>query len=240
MDKLMGLLFPLTWLGFVAAERIWPGRPQPRVRRWAAKGVIFFALGGLLSSALPPLWRGWMNGHRLMDLSGLGLAGALVAIPVFDLVGYWWHRLRHAATPLWRIHQLHHSAERLDAVGAFYFHPLETVAYAFLSTLLASVLGVSPAAAALTGYAGFFLSVFQHANLRTPRALGYLVQRPEQHALHHERGVHGRNFGGLALWDAVFGTYRNPPAFSGEVGFWDGASRRLGALLVGADVTRPR
>jgi hypothetical protein len=65
-----------------------PGRPQPRVGWWLPKGIVFF------------------------------FGGTLVGLVALDLVVYWWHRARHAWTPLWPLHQLHHSGERLDAVGA--------------------------------------------------------------------------------------------------------------------------
>jgi sterol desaturase/sphingolipid hydroxylase (fatty acid hydroxylase superfamily) len=52
--------------------------------------------------------------------------------------------------------------------------------------------------------------MFQHANLRTPRWLGYIIQRPESHGIHHERGLHAFNYADLPLWDMVFGTFRNP------------------------------
>jgi sterol desaturase/sphingolipid hydroxylase (fatty acid hydroxylase superfamily) len=136
---------------------------------------------------------------------------------------------------------MHHSAERLDTAGAFYFHPIETVLFAFVSTFGTGLLfGVHPLAAGLIGYFGFFISVFTHANLRTPRWLGYVLQRPESHAVHHQRGVHAFNYGALALWDAVFGTFRNPATFVEETGFWQGASSKVGSMLVGADVTQPR
>jgi hypothetical protein len=31
----------------------------------------------------------------------------------------------------------------------------------------------------------------------------------------------------------IFGTFHNPKVFDGEVGFYDGASRRVGDLLAG-------
>jgi sterol desaturase/sphingolipid hydroxylase (fatty acid hydroxylase superfamily) len=148
--------------------------------------------------------------------------------------GYWVHRLRHRA-PLWRFHQMHHSAERLDVAGAFYFHPLDTVVFAFLATFLASFVGRRSGAGGGGRLLRFFGAVFTHANLRTPRWLGFVIQRPEAHAVHHQRGLHSDNFGGLALWDAAFGTYRNPRTWTGVAGFWNGASRRMGALLAGAD-----
>ena len=56
-------------------------------------------------------------------------------------------------------------------------------------------------------------------NIRTPRLLGYLIQRPEQHGLHHERDVHAYNYASLMLWDLLFGTFRNPESFPTQYGF---------------------
>jgi sterol desaturase/sphingolipid hydroxylase (fatty acid hydroxylase superfamily) len=241
MEKVLGLLPPVLFVAFLLVERVFPARRLPRVRWWWLKGVAFFLVGGALVGSLPHLWAPWVRAHRLINLEGIGVVGGtVVAVVVTDFFGYWLHRLRHA-WPLWRLHQMHHSAERLDVLGAFYFHPLEVVLFAFVSTFVAAiVVGVSPPAAALTGFYGFFISVFTHANIRTPRWLGFVIQRPEAHAIHHERGVHAFNYGSLALWDAVFGTYRNPKTWEAQAGFWDGASGRMGSLLVGADVTEPR
>lgn len=241
MEKIIGILPPLTYLAFLLAERLWPARRLPAVRGWRLKGLLFFLASGVMFAALPPLWAPWVRAHRLLDAEPLGTVGGfLAAVLVTDLLMYWVHRGRHALPPLWRLHQMHHSAERLDVAGAFYFHPVEVVLVAFVTTFMASLLvGVGAPAAALTGYFGFFVSVFTHANVRTPRWLGFVLQRPESHAVHHERGVHGFNYGGLALWDAVFGTFRNPATRPAQAGFWDGASKRVGPMLIGADVTQP-
>ena len=82
-----------------------------------------------------------------------------------------------------------------------------------------------------------FNAMFQHANIRTPKWLGYIIQRPESHGVHHARGVHRYNYSDLPLWDIVFGTFRNPDAFEGECGLTPGASARLGAMLLGQDVS---
>lgn len=131
---------------------------------------------------------------------------------------------------------MHHSAERVDVMGAAYFHPFDIAAQTVVSTLVSALLGVTPEAAALAGLFLVFLGVFQHLNVRTPRALGLLVQRPESHSVHHERGVHAFNYGNLSLWDLAFGTFRNPGEFAAEAGFWDGASSRVGKILLGVDV----
>jgi hypothetical protein len=88
-----------------------------------------------------------------------------------------------------------------------------------------------------------FNALFQHANIKTPHWLGYLVERPESHAIHHGRGIHRYNYSDLPLWDIVFGTFRNPRTeeeVPAEAGFYKGASSRLLALLLGKDVTQPR
>jgi hypothetical protein len=97
--------------------------------------------------------------------------------------------------------------------------------------------GVVPEAAVIAGTISTGLAIFQHANLKTPAWLGYLVARPESHARHHERGVHARNYSDLPLWDILFGTFDNPETWQGLAGFYSGASRRLGALLCGRDIS---
>jgi len=66
-----------------------------------------------------------------------------------------------------------------------------------------------------------------------------ILMRPEAHALHHERGIHAYNYDSSPLWDAVFGTYRNPAGFPEQYGFWDGASTRVTSMLLGRDVGEP-
>ena len=58
-------------------------------------------------------------------------------------------------------------------------------------------------------------------------------QRPESHNLHHERGVHARNYGDLPLFDMIFGTFANPRAADNQVGFYDGGSARVREMLLG-------
>jgi hypothetical protein len=66
-----------------------------------------------------------------------------------------------------------------------------------------------------------------------------LLMRPAQHGLHDARGVHSFTFGNFALWDLMLGTFRNPVDFPAAYGFWDGASSKVGAMLIGRDVSEP-
>jgi hypothetical protein len=96
--------------------------------------------------------------------------------------------------------------------------------------------GAQAPAAALTGVVAAWHGIFQHWNVRTPRWIGWFVQRPEAHCLHHQRGVHARNYADFPLWDMLFGSYHNPEEFHGECGFDAPADRRLGAMLAWRDV----
>src|SRR5690606_2197241 len=108
------------------------------------------------------------------------------------------------------------------------------------SFMIYPLLGITPEAGmVVAGFIGFN-AIFQHANIPTPRWLGYLIQRPESHSLHHARGVHRHNYSDLPLWDMIFGTFRNPREFRDEQVFPGGASWRLLELLFFRDVSKPK
>src|SRR3546814_16253966 len=114
------------------------------------------------------------------------------------------------------------------------------IGWALLGSLcLVGGFGLSAEAAIVVSVVVTFLSMFQHANIKTPHWLGYLIIRPESHTLHHQRGVHRHNYCDLPLCDMNFGTFRNRRQWEGEAGFYDGASRRLGALPLGKETPRP-
>jgi sterol desaturase/sphingolipid hydroxylase (fatty acid hydroxylase superfamily) len=241
------LLDPLTLsvIGVFAALAIWetlfPARTLPRVRGWRTKGALAFATYLLISSYLPYVWADWLSPLQLADLSELGtLGGAAIGVLVYE-AGVWaWHR-SHASGFLWRwFHQWHHSAERLDTWGSFWFSPLDMAGWTALFSLALTVVGLSPQAIFATVCVTTFLSVFQHANVRTPRWLGVIVQRPESHSWHHARGLHAGNYSDLPLFDLVLGTWNNPREFAPEQGFHDGASSEIARLLAGRDLAEVR
>jgi sterol desaturase/sphingolipid hydroxylase (fatty acid hydroxylase superfamily) len=238
-EDILGLLTPVTYFMFLGAEAIWPARAFPAIRRWRLVGLGFLAAImtiGILTPMLLPVE--FLARHRLIDGTKLGVVGGtIVGLVALEFVGYWIHRAAHRFSFMWRfLHQMHHSVERIDVASSAVFHPFEVVYQTILGVLLGTfVLGLDPVAAAVLGYLGAFFGTFQHLNMRTPRWLGYVVQRPESHSIHHELNVHAFNYGNITLWDIVFGTFRNPERFEGRVGF---ASRpRYADMLVGRDVS---
>jgi sterol desaturase/sphingolipid hydroxylase (fatty acid hydroxylase superfamily) len=173
METLLGVLIPLTFVAMLALERLFPAQPLPRVRGWLLKGILFFVLGGAFASLLPALVTSLLGEHAPFNLSGLGtVVGGLVGFVAADLVSYAVHRLFHNVPFLWRwAHQMHHSAERLDVAGSAYFHPLDNLLQGGVNTFVLLSLGLSPSAAGLAGYVGFFVATFQHLNVHTPKLM---------------------------------------------------------------------
>jgi len=230
---------PLAALAiFVVADFVRPARKFPTIRYWKIRGVAFTVASLALATVLPFLWADWAAAHRLFDLTVLGsVGGGLVAFAGLQFFSYWWHRLAHNVPFVWRwTHQMHHSAERVDIWGALIFHPFDLAAFTAIQTIVPMLLGVTPLAALISASLASFYSLFQHANIRTPQWLGYVIQRPESHSVHHQRGLHAFNYGDLPIWDLMFGTFRNPATWEGEAGFADGASARVLAMLLGRDV----
>ena len=236
-------LLPVTFVALLVLERLVPAREQPRVRRWLGKGILFFVLVAAINAVVPAVAMTYLGSYSVFHLQNAGtIVGALALVLAGDVLGYWVHRGLHSFEPIWRwTHQLHHSAERMDMAGAAFFHPFDVLFQQVLPTIaLGLLLGVTPLAAAIGGFASFFFGVSPHLNVRTPAWLGYVLQRPEMHAVHHQRGVHAYNYGVLAFSDLLFGTWRNPEHFpEADFGFWDGASAEIGRMLVGRDVSRP-
>ncbi|MDO1559698.1 sterol desaturase family protein [Brevundimonas sp. 2R-24] len=181
----------------------------------------------------------WISGHALFHLAERldPVSASVVTFLVASLVAYGYHRAIHASDRLWRwVHQLHHSPTRIEALTAFYVHPFDALLATLLNAVIAYVLlGAGPFSAALALLYVTLLNLIAHADMRTPWWLGLLVQRPEMHRLHHERGAHRNNYG-LPLWDMMFGTWRNPRSGWVECGFRDDRERLVGQMLMLKDV----
>lgn len=223
-------------------ETLFPRKKDlPKIKYATVRGIAAFAFFFYLSSYLPLFTDEYLASYQLIDLSGLNTGvQALVGLLFYQLLLYVWHRSMHHSDALWRVfHQMHHSAEKLDIPSTFYFSPMDMVGFTLLGSLcFALVMGLAPQAITVVILALNFLSIFQHANIRTPRWLGYFIQRPEQHAVHHSRGVHQYNYSDFPIYDYLFGTLKNPKDYQGENGFYDGASGRVMDMLIFRDVSK--
>jgi sterol desaturase/sphingolipid hydroxylase (fatty acid hydroxylase superfamily) len=208
---------------FIPFERLVGLRPGQRTfrRGWATdvltgfiNGLLLYAavlivLGGVdaVAASCAPQLRGWIETRPF-------LAQCLLALALGDLGVYGIHRLEHTVPWLWRFHAVHHSAEEMDWLVGFRFHPVDLflIRVASLGPLVA--LHVTPAAIGAFIVVSGWQAWLVHANVRMPYGpLRWLLVSPEFHHWHHsaEREAYDRNYASLvASWDVLFGTVHLP------------------------------
>lgn len=221
----------------ILGERIAPAWRWPVPPLWWARAAVLNGIQAGVSFLGTATWDHVFSHGSMMD-GPHGSTGIALGYLLVTFVYYWWHRARHEIPPLWRwLHQVHHSPARIEVITSFYKHPLEILLNGMLSSaLLYLVLGLHPGEVAVTVAITGLAELIYHWNVRTPRWLGWFFQRPEMHRIHHQRGSHTHNFSDLPLWDALFGTLRNPRLDMGTCGFPNQAETRLWDLLTGTRV----
>jgi sterol desaturase/sphingolipid hydroxylase (fatty acid hydroxylase superfamily) len=241
-DWVLAALIPITYAAMVLIEATGSGRRWPRIRNWQWTGLVFFYALALINILVTQLTRLALPRAHLFDGARLGTVGGIAV--GYLLISYgnaWLHRSYHRNPWLWRyVHRLHHAPERIDVAGVMYQSPLESAANALLFVGITTfVLGLDATAIMGCAYVASFYGMFQHFNIHTPQWLGFLIQRPESHGLHHRRGGHSGNFSDLPIWDMLWGSFENPRHFCGEVGFGHGVTQQLGRLLLGQPLRGP-
>jgi len=232
------LIVAITAVAMLVVERIVPGRHFPRVKNWWPRAI---ALNGAQVGATylaGVVWDEWMRENRPWSADALGTEpGAVAGYLAITFIYYWWHRWRHTVPFLWRwVHQVHHSPQRIEIITSFYKHPIELIINGILSSAIVYLLvGLGPEAASLAVLLSGLAELIYHWNVKTPHWLGYIIQRPESHCVHHQTDHHTDNYGDLPLWDMMFGTFHNPRAWADTCGFGED-EHRLGEMLLCRDV----
>jgi len=221
-------------------ELLAPGRRWPHVTSWWLRAVALNGVQAAMVFIAGMTWDRWLQGVSLWNAENYfgQTGGAVFGYLVITFIYYWWHRARHEVPFLWRwFHQVHHSPQRLEVITSFYKHPMEIVVNSMLSSTILYVLcGLSIEAAVLAILLTGLAELFYHWNVKTPHWLGYIIQRPESHCVHHQMGWHAQNYSDLPVWDMLFGTFHNPRTFEQACGFSDDRELRLGDMLLGDDV----
>jgi len=227
---------------FFTIERVCPGRELPQSSHWYLRALLLNGAQFSLVFLAGATWNIWFQNWSLFHLSSF-------THPLFEgffywfigtFIFYWWHRLRHTRGFWLVFHQVHHSPTRVETLTAFYKHPLEMIVNSLMiSALIFLFFGGSIESAAwynVFAVAGEFL---YHVNIRTPRWFGYFIQRPEQHSIHHQFGVHSFNFGDITWWDRLFGTFKEAAEFTQTCGFEKEKEENLISMLTFHDVNHP-
>lgn len=215
-----------------------PGRNWPRVPGWWTRVIILNAFQGFIVVLAGLLWDKWMLEHRPWSADWMGPTwGAAFGYFILTFVYYWWHRWRHQFNFLWLwLHQIHHSPQRIEVITSFYKHPLELLTNGLIvSAVVYLLVGLNLEAATGAVLLAGLAELFYHWNVPTPHWIGYIIQRPESHCIHHMHNWHQCNYGDLPIWDMLGGTFHNPRKFDKTCGFGE-LEHQLGTMLLGKDV----
>jgi len=139
----------------------------------------------------------------------------ILAVILFDLWMYFWHRLNHELYFLWRFHRLHHTDPQMDVTTISRFHPVELIISYILNIIILGFLGLN--FSFLIIYKTLMLPVimFHHSNISISKTLDQFFCRlfvmPNMHRIHHSeiREETNSNYGSIfSIWDRLFGTFK--------------------------------
>jgi sterol desaturase/sphingolipid hydroxylase (fatty acid hydroxylase superfamily) len=206
VDVVYTFLSKLGLLPFISFVILYPvnGRLQDAVRE---HGLVMPTVDQLLP---------WLQDRPLLLFA--------VYFALYDLAGYWLHRLQHALPWWWAPHSLHHSQRQVTCWSDDRNHVLDELLASVYFAVVALLIGVQPTDFVTLLLLSRLVESFSHANVRFGfgRLLDKVIVDPWFHRTHHARAsaaephIHDRNFAVvLPVWDLVFGTavydYRRRP-----------------------------
>lgn len=156
--------------------------------------------------------------HLFPTLPSWGFA--LLGLLLLDFIGaYLVHWVEHQIPLFWRLHLIHHSDKWVDTTTANRHHPGESVLRFAFTCLGIIVVGAPMWLVLLYQTCSVVATQFNHANIKLPQKLDYLLSyilvSPNMHKVHHHYTLPytDSNFGNIfSIWDRLFGTFMYMPS----------------------------
>lgn len=196
----------------------------PKGSRWAANLGLVILNTAVLRLIFPAAGVGMAafaaaNGWGVFNYYAVpGWLAVLASVLLLDLAIYLQHVMMHSVPALWRLHRVHHADLDFDVTTGARFHTIEIVLSMLIKFAAIAVLGPPVLAVLIFEVLLNATAMFNHANVRLPRALDRVLRlfvvTPDMHRVHHsvEDDETNSNFGfNLPWWDRLFGTYRDQP-----------------------------
>lgn len=229
------ILISVVFFIVLGLEKLFPNRTLPYKKGWITRAILFNILQLVIVLVSDYIWSSIFNNSSLFKLKWSPFYNGLFAYVINTWIFYWWHFLRHENNFLWlTFHQFHHSPERLELLTSFYKHPFEIIINScIIAVLTGPILGLDIQTNAWLTIFSAFGEFFYHMNIETPYWLGYIIQRPESHLIHHLRDKQFvKNHGDLPIWDMLGGTFENPKeSKSIKTGFSKGRENKILQML---------
>ena len=238
MELLTFIIIIIVFLCFFTLEVIAPASKNHCDKRWMilASAINLFQTITTIGAGL--IFIETFSSISIFSFSSSNvLTQGILGFVLTSFIAYWWHRAMHKFNFLWRLfHQLHHSPRRIEVLTSFYMHPFDGIAATLINAVSCYlILGLDAYGTAVSLIFAALYNIFIHADLKTPYWLGFILQRPEMHRVHHKYMHHAQNYG-FAIWDLLFGTFSNPREYVNEVGFDKAREKRIYEMLRIKDV----
>jgi sterol desaturase/sphingolipid hydroxylase (fatty acid hydroxylase superfamily) len=233
------LIISCGLLGISTFERYFPNHDLERNKNWICRAIFFNAIQIFISLLSHFTWENLMIESYNTSIHFTPFIDGFLAYLVITWVFYWWHRIRHESKTLWLIfHQFHHSPENLEVLTSFYKHPFEIILNVIIIGIIVyPILGLCLDANMWLTIFSAYGEAFYHMNIKTPYWMGFIIQRPESHRVHHLRDKRFcKNYSDVPLWDILGGTFYNPRLDTCETGFSQGAESKVMLMLRCKDV----
>lgn len=170
----------------------------------------------------------WFGDRELQEVNVIWVVAlyTLILWIVSDFTRFLLHWLLHKVPFLWKIHEVHHSAEVLTPITQYRMHPIEMILFYFRGIFVIGIVSgiylyYFPFVMVEEGYMMVFgvnifrfLFLFIGSNLRHsqvpvkfPAFIEFIFISPYQHQIHHSKDQKhfDKNFGShLAIWDWLF------------------------------------
>ncbi|WP_242132795.1 sterol desaturase family protein [Aestuariivivens marinum] len=140
---------------------------------------------------------------------------SIVGLVLMDFFGaYLPHYIEHKVKPLWMVHLVHHTDDKVDTTTANRHHPIESIIRFFFTVFGVFVVGVPIGLVFLYQSLSVLATQFSHANIKLPKridnAISYVLVSPDMHKVHHHYRMPytDSNYGNIfSIWDRLLGTY---------------------------------
>lgn len=209
---------------FMLIERLFPRIKLTAKEGWITRAVIFNLMQLGITILGNATWeralfagsttKSFFHMSAALSRNGYGpIMSGFCSYLINSYIFYWWHLYRHQVDWLWNVfHQFHHSPERIEAITAFYKHPLEILANSLImAVLIYPILGLDLEANVWLAIFSGLGEFIYHVNIKTPYFLGFIIQRPESHMFHHLRNKRETfNFADWPILDILGNTFYNP------------------------------
>lgn len=196
-------------------------------------GIITIVIQAILKTLFFTGLYPFVYAHRIWDLELNGYT-LLLGFFIYTFIQFGTHYLYHKVRLLWCLHEVHHSAVRMNATTGLRTSIFDIVSLDILY-LLIPLCGIHPIVYfilySLNKIWGTFIHFSEKIVSKIP-ILEYILVTPGTHHIHHASNIRylDKNYGEVIPWfDQLFGTYakKTEPIVYGtlqinyEIGFWE-------------------